>query len=292
MALSNPYFRLMRLDKPVGYWLCYWPAAWAILFASPSNPQWSSLALFLIEAIILRSAGCIVNDMADHEFDRQVERTKARPLASGELTMRNALHLLIFLLFLALLPLAGMYVWLTEIHFFAMLLTGFPLLLLTVAYPFMKRITWWPQAFLGLTFNWGVWIGWIALCGQPEWPALLLYIGAFFWTLGYDTVYGFQDMQDDEKIGVKSTSQRLASHPKRWLTCFYSCTVIFLAVAVWLSGLIHLGWYGLLFMALHFTWQIVRLNIDNPRLCLTLFKSNAWLGGLWLIPLLLNYARL
>lgn len=291
--LSTPYARLMRLHQPVGFWLCFWPSAWAILLADAYTVHWKLLVLFLLGAVVIRAAGCIVNDMADREFDKHVERTKTRPLASGELSMKQAFIALAVLLNIGFAILVSVYFLLpSEVSFPVLLAVTVPVLALSTAYPFMKRITWWPQAFLGITFNWGVFIGWVAARGTLEWEVLPLYLAAVFWTLGYDTVYGFQDMKDDEKIGVKSTSRRLAAHTKLWIGFFYTATLLLLTTAILHSPAGNYLWFiSLLIMAGHFIWQVKTLDASQPATCLRIFKSNAWLGGLWLIPPILAQIR-
>lgn len=291
MLATNPYFRLMRLHQPVGFWLCYWPSAWAILLADTARIHWELLLLFLLGAIVTRAAGCTVNDMADRHFDKHVERTKTRPLASGELSLTQAFICLGVLLKIAFALLVAVYFLLpSDTSFLTLLAITLPVLALSAAYPFMKRITWWPQAFLGITFNWGVFIGWVAVRGTVEWPAIALYAAAFFWTLGYDTVYGYQDKQDDERIGVKSTSRLLASRTKHWIAAFYSGSLIcfFWALSYLPESTMAIYSPWLLVMAAHFLWQVRRLDASQPANCLRIFKSNAWIGGIWILPMLLS----
>lgn len=267
-AKVNAYIRLARLEKPVGIWLLFWPCAWSITLASESM-DWLTLALFFIGSVSMRAAGCVVNDMADRQFDKQVERTKSRPLASGALSMREAFSFLLVLLLISLgvvsqLPL--MVFWLA--------CASLPLVF---AYPFMKRITWWPQAFLGLTFNFGALMGWAAITESLPLEAWLLYVAGFFWTLGYDTIYGHQDKADDAMIGVKSTSLRLGKHTIPFVAC---CYVLCVALLGFTSG----AWLGLTAVALHFLWQLRTTDIDVPPTCLRAFKSNQWVGALiWLV---------
>lgn len=274
-----PYVRLMRLHQPVGIWLLLWPCWWALALASPGLPSLYSLCLFAVGATLMRAAGCIINDMADRHFDRQVERTKTRPLACGELTMRQAALLLFLLLACALL---------VALQLGAAALLWATLSLAPVAvYPFMKRISWWPQLFLGLTFNWGALIGWAAARGAIEWPALLLYIGGIGWTLGYDTIYAHQDKADDARIGVKSTALRLGRHTTPAVAGFYA-----LAIACWFAAISSSAiesaapYLALLAAAAHFTWQVRALRTDDPASCRRIFRSNAWPGLLIFIACL------
>ncbi len=218
----------------------------------------------------MRSAGCIVNDMADRKFDREVERTKTRPLASGELNMWQASRMLLILLLLAfciaLFLGKEVIIWATYS------------LILVLAYPFMKRITWWPQFFLGLTFNWGALLGWVAVRGTVELPAIALYVGGIFWTLGYDTIYAHQDKQDDARIGVKSSALRLGESTKSALLLFYP-----LAIICWgIAGVIteaNIGFFAFLALGLaHLEWQAITVKLDDPKSCKRMFFSNRTLG--------------
>jgi 4-hydroxybenzoate polyprenyltransferase len=268
--MPNPYFRLLRLHQPTGVWLLLWPCWWSIALASHGLPPLMLLALFAVGAVVMRGAGCIVNDMADRDFDRHVERTRTRPLASGEITLRQAAALLLLLLCIALA--------------IALQLNRYTLLLaasslgLVAAYPFMKRITWWPQAFLGLTFNWGALMGWAAVKGTLGWPALALYAGGIFWTLGYDTVYAHQDTADDITVGVKSTALRLGAKSRQWITGFYALAVLFWVTAGALNhdGIIYL--LGMFAVGMHCIWQMRNVDFSNAASCMRIFRSNVTLG--------------
>ncbi|MDE3059928.1 MAG: 4-hydroxybenzoate octaprenyltransferase [Pseudomonadota bacterium] len=272
LAIS-PYLRLMRLHQPVGIWLLLWPCWWAIALASPGWPSLRLLLLFGLGAVLMRGAGCIINDMADRRFDRQVERTRQRPLASGELGMIQAAVLLTLLLVASAIIAAA----LGKIVFLWAALS----LPLVATYPFMKRITWWPQLFLGLTFNWGALAGWAAVRGTVELPALFLYLGGIFWTLGYDTVYAHQDKKDDARIGVRSSALRLGGHTKRAVGVFYLLALGFWLLAGWNVGSGLLFFMAFLFAELQMGWQICKINIDDPDSCRRVFLSNAALG--WLV---------
>jgi len=274
MGLSiSPYLRLIRLHQRAGIWLLMWPCWWGIALSSDGIPSPLLLILFTVGAVLMRSAGCIVNDIADREFDKHVERTRSRPLASGELSLAHAVILLALLLAVALK---------------VALLLGKPVVLwallslpLVVVYPLMKRISWWPQLFLGFTFNWGALMGCAAVRGTVDLPALLLYVGGIFWTLGYDTIYAHQDKTDDMRVGVKSTALRLGAKTKPIVTVFY-----LLAILLWMAaGTLrhpHAAMYGLLLVTLlQFLWQITCVNLDDPASCRRAFISNAWVG--WLI---------
>ncbi len=266
----SPYFRLLRLHQPVGIFLLLWPCWWAIALASGGIPSARLLLLFALGATVMRGAGCIINDIADRDFDRHVERTRTRPLASGEVTVTKAAILFAGLLLIALCIALSMNAAVVEYAALS--------LVLVVAYPFMKRITWWPQAFLGLTFNWGALLGWVAVRGRLELPAFLLYAGGIFWTLGYDTIYAHQDKADDIKIGVKSTALKLQKHSKLWIALFYALAILCWAACGVAAERHGLYYAGLSLVALHFLGQVYRLDIDNPYNCVQMFRSNSVLG--------------
>ena len=243
----RPYAVLARWDRPIGTWLLLWPCWWALALA-PGRPDWWLVPLFGIGAVAMRGAGCVVNDLTDRELDAPVARTRERPLASGRLGVPQALA------FLALQLLVGGLV-LLAFNGVAVVLALASLPLIAI-YPWMKRITWWPQAFLGITFNWGALVGWAAATGELATPALLLYAAGFFWTLGYDTIYAHQDKADDALIGIKSTARRLGAATPRWLWGFYGVTLALLAAAGWSAGLGFWFYPFLLAVAGHFAWQI------------------------------------
>lgn len=274
------YIRLMRLHQPTGIWLLLWPCWWSAALASRGTISLPLLVLFALGAVLMRSAGCIINDLADRRFDAQVERTKNRPLASGEVSLKEA-FLLLALLLLAAACVALAMGW--RVVLWAVL--SLPLV---ITYPFMKRMTWWPQLFLGLTFNWGALLGWAAVRGSIGWPAVCLYIGGIFWTLGYDTIYAHQDKHDDALIGVKSSALRLGDKTKKAVGLFYLPAVIFWALAGWMAG--HNLWlYSLLALAeLQMGWQVCNVDLDNPGSCRRMFKSNVWLGLLVFTGFLLS----
>jgi 4-hydroxybenzoate polyprenyltransferase len=260
---------LARWDRPAGTWLLLLPCWWGVALA-PGWPDVRLLLLFAVGAVAMRGAGCAVNDLADRDIDRRVARTRERPLASGRLGAAEAVG------FAALQSVVGLGVLLCLNRAAALVaLASIPLVL---AYPFMKRVTWWPQAFLGITFNWGALVGWAAVTGTLAPPALLLYLAGFFWTLGYDTIYAHQDKADDALIGIRSTARRLGAATPRWLWGFYAVTLGLLAAAGWSAGL-GFGFYALLLaVAGHFAWQIRTLDLDDPRSCLRRFRSNRELG--------------
>jgi len=264
-----PYAVLARFDRPIGSWLLFLPGLWAIFFAAPTVGEavWLTV-LFGIGAVVMRGAGCVVNDLWDRKMDRQVERTKARPLASGALRPVDAL------LFLAILCAIGLAV-LLQLNNAARLL-GVASLALVALYPLAKRVTWWPQIVLGVTFGWGAPMGYAAAAGTLHWPAFWLYLAAIFWILGYDTIYAHQDREDDALIGVKSTARLFGANTRPFLAVCYAATMFFLALAM-----AHFFWLGVLFLALPaalLARQILLLDIFAPALCLALFKSNREVG--------------
>jgi 4-hydroxybenzoate polyprenyltransferase len=273
----RPYAVLARWDRPIGSWLLLLPGWWALALA-PGGPDFGLVALFAIGAVAMRGAGCVINDLIDRDLDARVERTRHRPLASGQLSVAQALG------FLALQLLVGLLVLIPLNRFaIAVALASVPLI---VIYPLMKRITWWPQAFLGITFNWGALTGWAAATGALAAPALLLYAAGFFWTLGYDTIYAHQDKADDALIGVRSSARRLGAATPRWLWGFYGITLALLAAAGWAAGL-GPGFHLLLIaVAGHFAWQVRTLELDDPASCLRRFRSNRELGLLVCLALL------
>ncbi|HYD29477.1 MAG TPA: 4-hydroxybenzoate octaprenyltransferase [Azospirillaceae bacterium] len=271
----RPYLKLMRLDRPIGTWLLLFPGWWSIALASEKWPDWWLMALFAIGSVVMRGAGCVVNDILDRDFDAQVERTRQRPIPSGQVTVKQALAFLAFLLLIGL-------VILVQLDAMAIVL-GVMSLVLVFTYPLMKRITWWPQAFLGLTFNWGALMGWAAVRGEVETPALALYAAGIAWTLGYDTIYAHQDKEDDARIGVKSTARRLGDASKIFIYGFYTLTfggMLWAGLAADLGGPFRLL-IGVALMQL--AWQVGTWNPDDPADCLNKFKSNRWFGWLVLV---------
>lgn len=278
---SRPYLRLMRLDGPIGTWLLLLPGWWAIAAAPPpfdwGHRAWIA-ALFGIGAVVMRGAGCVINDILDRKFDAQVERTRHRPIASGQVSVLQAL------VFLGLLLAIGLLILLSFNGLTVLL--GASSLLLIATYPLMKRITWWPQAFLGITFNWGALMGWTAVAGGLDRTALLLYAGGFFWTLGYDTIYAHQDKKDDAMIGVKSSALALGARTHRWVAVFYGAAVLLWCIAGLIADMGPIFLAGPAAVAAHFFWQVRRLDIDAPAVCGRLFKSNRDAGLLLLAGLL------
>ena len=269
-AWLRPYLRLMRADRPVGVWLLFIPCLWGLALAATQGSGGPLLiyyaALMGVGAYVMRSAGCAYNDIVDRDFDAKVERTALRPIPAGEISVKQAWGLL------AGLCLAGLLV-LLQFNLFT-IIVGASSLALVAAYPFMKRITWWPQAWLGLTFNWGALVGYAAATGTLNTAAIALYAGGVFWTLGYDTIYAHQDTEDDALIGVKSSALRLGDNTQPWLAGFYAATVMLFAFAAALAGASFVYFIMLIPAALHFAWQVRTLDIHDSHNCLTLFKSN------------------
>jgi 4-hydroxybenzoate polyprenyltransferase len=276
----QPYLRLARLDRPIGIWLLLFPCWWSLALASPELPDPGLLILFAIGAVLMRAAGCVLNDIADRDFDARVARTASRPIASGMISVPRAM------VFMGALCLAALLV-LLQFNWFAVAL-GASSLLLVAVYPFAKRVTDWPQAVLGLTFNWGALLGWTAVHGGLDWPAVALYAGGVLWTLGYDTVYAHQDKADDAIVGVRSTALRLSAATKPWLWGFYGAALVLFVLAGVLVGLAWPFYLGAAAVGAHFARQIVRLDLDDPRQCLVTFKSNQSAGWLLFVAMVLG----
>ncbi|MDH3196548.1 MAG: 4-hydroxybenzoate octaprenyltransferase [Hyphomicrobiales bacterium] len=272
-----PYGRLARWDRPIGWrlllWPCWWAAALAAIAAERSLPDLWHLALFMVGAIAMRGAGCTYNDLVDRDIDAMVERTRARPIPSGAVSPMRAVT------FLGLQALAGLIV-LLQFNRFTIAL-GFASLLVVAFYPFMKRISDWPQFVLGLAFSWGALVGWTAQFGSLAWPPVLLYAAAISWTIGYDTIYAHQDKEDDAIIGVRSTARLFGARTKPALLVFYSLAVILMAAAFALAGAGLPAFSGLLAAAAHLGWQVVSLEIDDADNCLARFRANRMTG--WII---------
>ena len=285
MNRLNLFIELTRLKKPIGYMLLFWPCAWGLTIAYDFSTNLSNyffyLILFLLGAVLMRSAGCIVNDILDKEFDKKVFRTKSRPIASGQISIKIAIFYVIVLCLLALLVLFN-FNTLTIL----LALGSMPL---AFTYPLMKRFTYWPQLFLGITFNYGLLLGWTAIKDQIDIVPILFYIGAIFWTLGYDTIYGYQDIKDDEIIGLKSTAIKFKSNPYIFLTLCYSIFIFLLISAGYLMDLNKLFLLFLIAVFIHlFYFQIKKLNIYDPNNCLQIFKSNNFLGLLVYVGLIIG----
>jgi 4-hydroxybenzoate polyprenyltransferase len=266
---SRPYLRLARLDRPIGSWLLLMPCWWSVGLAGMHEgrcPGLWHIVLFFIGAFAMRGAGCTWNDLVDRNLDGLVERTRSRPIPSKQVTITQATA------FMLAQALVGLLV-LIQFNRFTVV-TGFASLLVVVIYPFMKRITYWPQIFLGLAFSWGALMGWPAAFGRLDWPVLVLYAGSICWVIGYDTIYAHQDREDDLLIGIKSTALLFGERTQPMLASFYAAAVVLIAAAGLMAGGGMLFMIGLIAFAGHLTWQVTRLNIDDPGYCLMLFKSN------------------
>jgi 4-hydroxybenzoate polyprenyltransferase len=267
----------MRLDRPVGTWLLYWPCAWGVALAGVGG-RWDLFLWFLAGAFAMRSAGCVYNDMVDRDLDAKVERTRLRPLASGRVSLRAAWVLTISLCLLGL-------VVLLQIHRTAQIV-ALGSVALVAAYPFMKRITWWPQAWLGLVFSWGALVGWPAVTEEIAAPALLLYAGSIFWVIGYDTLYAIQDMEDDALVGVRSSARRLGARAPAAVGLFYALALLLWGAAIWIVRPQLLALAALLPAALHLTNQALRADPEDPQGALKLFRSNRVCGLLVFLGML------
>jgi 4-hydroxybenzoate polyprenyltransferase len=283
---SRPYLRLARLDRPIGSWLlllpCWWSAALAAVAAHTRGPSLWHLVLFFVGAFAMRGAGCTWNDIVDRDLDASVERTRSRPIPSGQVSVGQAA------LFLVLLALIGLAV-LIQFNGFTIAL-GIASLAIVVVYPFTKRITYWPQIVLGLAFSWGALMGWAAAFGRLGLPPLLLYAGSISWVIGYDTIYAHQDREDDALIGIKSTALLFGERTKPMLAVFYSLAVILLGAAGFSAGGGVVFALGLIAFAAHLAWQIARLDIADPDNCLAVFKSDRNAGLILFAGLLLDAA--
>ncbi len=278
---AAPYLRLARIDRPIGVWLLLFPCWWGLALAEGAVgglPSPWLAALFALGALVMRGAGCTYNDIVDRDFDARVARTATRPIPSGQVSLGQAIA------FLAALLLAGLLV-LLQFNAFAIGL-GAASLALVFTYPFMKRVTYWPQAWLGLTFNWGALMGWAAVRGDLAWPPLLLYAAGFFWTLGYDTIYAHQDKEDDALIGIKSTALKLGDRTKPWLGFFWGAATLLLLAAGFSAGLAWPYYLGVAAVAAQLSWQGVQVDTEDPADCLAKFKSNRLVGWLLLAGIL------
>jgi len=282
----QPYAILMRLDRPIGWWLLLLPGWWAITLSAGgvsgmNGHSWFLMALFFIGAVIMRGAGCTINDLWDRNLDKQVERTRNRPIASGAVSVPQALAFLFALLFTGLIILLQTSAVTIGLGFLSMIFVA--------AYPYMKRITWWPQAFLGITFNFGVLMGWGAVAHSLEPPVFTLYLGAFFWTLGYDTIYAHQDKEDDQIVGIKSTALLFGARSKKWVSGFYAAAWVLMTLSVYLTSQSLIAAAFMLPAAAHLVWQIMRWESDDQPSSLKTFKSNRDFGLLVLLACLLSF---
>ncbi|MBV9557537.1 MAG: 4-hydroxybenzoate octaprenyltransferase [Pseudolabrys sp.] len=283
--LARPYLRLARLDRPIGSWLLLMPCWWSLGLAgmrAQATPSIWHILLFFIGAFAMRGAGCTWNDLIDRDLDKLVERTRSRPIPSGQVTPRQAA---IFLVAQALVGLAV----LLQFNRYT-IICGLCSLGVVAIYPFMKRITYWPQIVLGLAFSWGALMGWPATLGRLDWPALVLYAGSICWVIGYDTIYAHQDREDDALIGIKSTARLFGEKTQPMLAAFYAGAVLLIGIASYMSGASYVFWLGLAVFALHLSWQVRALNIHDPAFCLVLFKSNRDAGLILFGAMLMDIA--
>ena len=283
-AWSRPYLRLSRFDRPIGSWLllmpCWWSAALAAGIAHGVSQLWLVIVLFFIGAFVMRGAGCTWNDITDRDLDAKVERTRSRPIPAGQVSVLQAV------VFMVLQGLIGLAI-LLQFNRFA-IMTGIASLIIVVVYPFMKRITWWPQVVLGLAFSWGALMGFAVTLGRIDLTALVLYAGSIAWVIGYDTIYAHQDTEDDALIGIKSTALLFGANTRPALMFFYGLAVVLIGVALAMADVRWPAWIGLAAFAVHLAWQIARLEIGDPALCLRVFKSNRDAGLLLFAGLLVD----
>jgi 4-hydroxybenzoate polyprenyltransferase len=280
---ARPYLRLARLDRPIGSWLLLMPCWWSVGLTGMRVEQFPSLwhiVLFFIGAFAMRGAGCTWNDLVDRNLDGLVERTRSRPIPSGQVTVAEATA------FMLLQALAGFLV-LIQFNRFTVI-TGLCSLLVVAIYPFMKRITYWPQIVLGLAFSYGALLGWPAAFGRLDWPAIVLYAGSISWVIGYDTIYAHQDREDDLLIGIKSTALLFGEKTWSMLASFYAGAVVLIGAAGLMAGGGLIFVLGLIAFAAHLTWQVLRLDINDSAHCLKLFKSNRDAGLILLAAMLLE----
>jgi 4-hydroxybenzoate polyprenyltransferase len=269
-SAARPFALLARFDRPIGWQLLYWPCAWAVLLAGGLTSDWPLLLWFALGAIAMRGAGCVYNDIVDRDLDASVARTRSRPLPSGAVTLRTAW------VWLVVLSLIGLVV-LVQLSPFAALV-AVASLAPVAAYPFMKRITWWPQAWLGIVFSWGALVGWTAVTGRADPAMLLLYAGSMAWVIGYDTIYALQDVEDDTLIGVRSSARRMGARVREGVALFYVLALAFWAGAFWLIRPDPLALVALAPAAVHLGWQVVTLDPADGSNALVRFRSNRMTG--------------
>jgi len=285
MKQLNLFIELIRLKKPTGFMLLFWPCTWGLTvaydFSNNVNFYIFYLILFFLGSILMRSAGCIINDISDKEFDKRVKRTKDRPIASGKISIKLGLFYTAILCLFAFLILIN-FNWLT-------IIVAISFMPLAFTYPLMKRITYWPQLFLGITYNIGLILGWVSIKNNLDLIPIIFYIGAIFWTLGYDTIYGFQDIKDDERIGIKSTSIKFKNNAKKFLITCYSFFIISILATGYLMDFNTFFYIGLILIFTHlFLYQIKLFNSKDTNSCLKIFKSNNLIGILILFNILIG----
>ncbi|MCC2979742.1 4-hydroxybenzoate octaprenyltransferase [Sphingomonas sp. IC4-52] len=277
-ASIRPFALLARFDRPIGWWLLFWPGAWAVALAGGAIARWPLVCWLLLGSIAMRGAGCVYNDIVDRDLDASVSRTRSRPIASGAVSVKAAW------LWLSILCLIGLLVLLQLRVDTAILAVAS--LVLVAAYPFMKRITWWPQAWLGLVFSWAALVGWLEIWGTLTLPGLLLYAGSIFWVIGYDTIYALQDREDDALVGVRSSALRMGRHVRAGTGICYGSALLLWASALWLHRPDPLVWLALLPTALHLLWQVMTLRPNDGAGALARFRANRFTGLLMFLACL------
>ncbi len=268
--VARPFASLARFDRPIGWWLLFWPCAWGLALAGAAIERWDMLAWFLLGSIAMRGAGCVYNDIIDRDLDAQVARTASRPIASGAVSLLAAWIWLIALCLIGLIVLLQL----------RLMAQGVALgsIALVAAYPFMKRISWWPQLWLGLVFSWGALVAWVEAAGAPFSAGLWLYAGTIAWVVGYDTIYALQDAEDDAIVGIRSSALRLGRHVRGGVALFFLMAIAGWAMAIWTVRPQALALAGLTPVALHLAWQVATLRIDDPVDPLAKFRSNRMAG--------------
>ena len=289
MKQLNLFIELTRLRRPIGFMLLFWPCAWGLTlaydFTLNNNKYFFYLILFFLGSVLMRSAGCIINDITDKEYDKKVERTKNRPIASGSVSVKLGIIYSIILCIFAFIVLINF-----NLLTILLALGSMPL---AFSYPLMKRYTYWPQLFLGITFNYGLILGWVSISNNLGIAPIIFYTGAIFWTLGYDTVYGYQDIKDDEIIGVKSTSIKFKKNPKKFLYLCYSIFLISLVLIGYLMNFSKIYYLILIIIIFQlYIFQLYKLNIKNSFICLKSFKSNNFLGLIILLSFVIGKINL
>ncbi|HEY9090775.1 4-hydroxybenzoate octaprenyltransferase [Parasphingorhabdus sp.] len=277
-AAARPYALLARFDRPIGWWLLFWPCAWGVALTGGAVERWDLILWLLLGSIVMRGAGCVLNDIVDRDLDKKVERTRSRPLASGAVSVKAAW------IWLITLCLIGLITWL-QLNMTAKLV-ALGSLALVAAYPFMKRITWWPQAWLGMVFAWGALVGWLAISPEFSTAMLLLYGGGILWVIGYDTIYALQDREDDALVGIRSSALRLGENVRFGVLVFYALAMASWVGAFWIIRPDLLGLAALIPFAIHLFWQVATLKIGDGDDALAKFRSNRFAGLLMFLACL------
>ncbi|WP_448659081.1 4-hydroxybenzoate octaprenyltransferase [Sphingomonas sp. CJ99] len=277
-AAARPYALLARLDRPIGWWLLFWPGAWGVALAGQGVARWDLILWLLLGSIAMRGAGCVYNDIVDRDLDARVERTRSRPLPSGQVSVRAAW------VWLVVLALTGLVVWF-QLGWPARIV-ALASLALVAAYPFMKRITWWPQAWLGMVFAWAAPVAWIEAAEEVSAAGILLYLGSIAWVVGYDTLYAVQDVEDDAIVGIRSSARALGPRVRAGVAVCYALALAGWAGAIWQVFAAPLALVALAPAALHLAWQVATFDRADPMSALTRFRSNRNLGALVFLAML------